>query len=200
MFEFILRIINDFSVLQLVFLFMAFPSTLILSIQMVFLFLGLNSDGAFDTDIEVDTNIDVDGDILDDSGIKIFTTRSIFTFFTVTGWIGLTLTTFDVHPISSIIISVICGSIAVVLMALLVKSMLKLESSGTINYKNLIGKTGEVYISIPPNNEGKGKVMVIAGEKLTEFYAITNENEKIPYKSSVKIIDVKNGALVVEKN
>ena len=89
---------NSLSIISQVFYCIAIPSTLVLLIQTILLFLGLDDDGADDLsgggDIDVSADVDVDGDgIFDVDGgdvpedisgladLKIFTLRGIIAFF-----------------------------------------------------------------------------------------------------------------------
>jgi len=85
-----------------------------------------------------------------------------------------------------------------VIVAGLFYSMLKLTESGNIDYKNAIGLTGEVYIPIPENKSGLGKIQITIQDSLKEVEAMT-KGEYIGTGNFVKVTGLVNNILVVEK-
>lgn len=60
-------------------------------------------------------------------------------------------------------------------------------------------KTAEVYLTIPENMTGKGKILVSVKGSVHELEAMT-QGEKINSASTVKIVSLNNNAIpVVEK-
>jgi hypothetical protein len=84
-------------------------------------------------------------------------------------------------------------------MALLMKAVYRLQSSGNIDLGNAIGKVGQVYIPIPAGGKSSGKVNITVQEKLTECEAITVSDETLATGSYVRVTAVgEGGVLVVE--
>ena len=82
--------------------------------------------------------------------------------------------------------------------AKLVKMTSKLAENGTIDLKNGIGERGQVYIIIPANGDGAGKVMLKIQSSLIECSAITRESAALKTGTPVRVIDVVGDTLVVE--
>ena len=76
---------------------------------------------------------------------------------------------------------------------------MKLQNEGNIKLENSIGKKGIVYLTIPANKSGTGKVNVLVQERLCEFEAYTTESESIPTGSEIEVVDVLNNILIVRK-
>ena len=77
---------------------------------------------------------------------------------------------------------------------------MKLSENNSFNIKETLNKTAEVYLSIPENKTGKGKVMLSVRGSVHELDAMTIDQEKINTGSIVKIISIDNNQLlIVEK-
>ncbi len=184
---------QSLDVLQRVFAFIAIPSTAILLIQTVLLFFGIG-DGEADGDA-VETDVP-DGD----DGLMLFSLRSIIAMLCVGGWSGIVLEETPLPPVAVILLSIVIGLAALVGMSLLVRLILKLQSSGNIQLSNAVGKIGQVYLTIPPAGQGNGKVNLTVQDTYTEVNAITRDNTPIKTGEVVRIVSTDDtGMLVVER-
>ena len=136
------------------------------------------------------------------SGFKLFTMQGIIAFFSIYGWTGLIFTkACGWHPTPSALLAGVCGFVAMFLMSLALWGMLKIQSDGTMNVRNALGMSGEVYIPIPAKRENSGKVMVKVQDQVTEFDAVTDDEEKITTGSSITVIGITKGTtLIVTKH
>ncbi len=75
-----------------------------------------------------------------------------------------------------------------VLMAVFFKAALKLQSSGNLDMRNALGKTATVYIPIPANRSGKGKVTLIVQERFVEMEAVTDFDK--PLKTGTEVVGI----------
>lgn len=180
---------NGLSITSQVYYCIAFASTLFLLIQSIFMFFGFGDDA------------DVDGGDggFDSDGLSLFTIRGILAFFTIGGWTGVIISEASDVAWLAIIISLVAGTIALFLVALLMKSLMKTQSNGIMQLENAIGKTGTVYLRIPKKGEGTGKITITFSGRLAEIDAISNDEE---YKvgATVKVVGVLNDELIVEKD
>lgn len=210
---FILDWWNSMTFAQHGFMFAAIPATLALVIQTILLLAGMGNDGS-----DLDADVDFDGDIPDDgfeahedfsncddsSGLngdlRVFTVRGFVAFFAVFGWTGAAMLKARLPLWFSVIGAVAAGAVAMVLIAWLMKSMLKLQQSGNINPKNAVGKSGVVYITVPAAREGSGKVNLVLQERYSEMDAVTDSAAPIPTGKEVTIVGVTTlGTLVVRE-
>jgi len=75
----------------------------------------------------------------------------------------------------------------------------KLPEDNTFNIEEAVGKTAEVYLTIPEKMSGKGKVMISVRGSFHELPAMT-ENEKITTNSMIKVVRIEsNEILIVEQ-
>ena len=83
--------------------------------------------------------------------------------------------------------------------ALAVRQALRLQYDGTLDLRNALGRTGTVYLTVPPGRSSPGKVTLTVQEQLTEFEALTDSPAPIPTGSPVRVTGLAGrGALLVE--
>jgi membrane protein implicated in regulation of membrane protease activity len=219
------EILENLNALQSVFFIIAASSTLILLIQTIFAAIGFgdsetDSDtggdggGSFeaadgDVDIDADADIDSDSNIIEqgqtnpvrDDGFRVFTIKGIMAFLMMGGWVGfLLLISPGVHLVLAMAFALISGVAALLFMAKLMQKLMALQSDGTLKIKNALGQIGQVYIRIPAEEKGMGKVNVTVQERYCEFDAVTEQNEIIKTGEMVYVTDIRAGnVLVVEK-
>ena len=199
--------------------FIAIPSTLVFIIQTVMAFLGgieggegiaysdtsgLDLDGGFDGPelADMPDAMDIDdvhfgdgGNPADFSIMRMFTLQGIITFLMVTGWSAIASISAGAKPSISIIVGVILGMYAV---AKLIHASRRLTENGTLDVRNAIGNSGKVYIPIPANGRGEGKITMYVQGRYAECDAVNMGDEMLKTGTTVRIVDVRNGVLVVE--
>ena len=197
---------NALSGVQQGFMFAAIPATLVLVIQTVLIFVGQGSGGADLDGDGIPDGIDLDGDGVPDGpadldgDLRVFTVRGIVAFFAVFGWTGAAILGGKLPLWFAAVGAFAAGAAAMVLIALLMKAMLKLQQSGNINPKNAVGKSGVVYITIPAAREGSGKVNLVLQERYCELDAITDSPTPIPTGREITVVNVTTlGTLVVKE-
>ena len=179
-----------------VFACIAIPATLILFLQTVLTIIGFGGD---EGDADVDTEGESDGIELDDAddtgelldgGLRVFTLRGIIAFFSVMGWVGAVCSGSGLHLAWSVVISVASGFAAMVVIALIMKALFKLQYDGTEDIKDALGVSGTVYMRIPPARTGKGKINAIIQGKLCEKSAVTDEETMIERDEEVTVVGI----------
>jgi hypothetical protein len=186
---------NSMLPAQQILALIAMPSTLILIIQTVMVLIGFGDSGDGG---DVDADDVLDGDT-DDGGLGLFSVRGIVSALCIMGWSGVALLETSLPMALSLVIAFLLGVLTLFAIALLMKAIYRLQSSGNIDYGNAIGKVGQVYIPIPAGGMAGGKVSITVQEKLTECDAITVGDTVLATGSYVRVIAVgEGGVLVVE--
>lgn len=198
---------NSLSELQQVMFIIATVATSLMILLIIMMLIGMDGGEAFDGDIDVDMDVDiddVDGGSFSDSidvynqesffslgGLKIITIRGMLAFFSIGGWVVFIMA--DTSPIwLAFLVGFASGSVAAILLAMVMRAIFRLESSGNLDYSTAIGKTGTVYIRIPKNKEGKGKIMLVHQGKMIEVDAITKGLNDILTKQEVKVVGLED--------
>ena len=125
--------------------------------------------------------------------------KNIVAFFAVFGWSGIGFVNAGLAPWLVILLAVVCGLLMMLLMATLFYLMSRLSESGTLKMKNAVGKLGEVYLVIPANRGGMGKVQLNVQGSLRTLDAITDDMENIPTSSIIQVIDVIDEQILLVK-
>jgi len=171
----------------------AIPSTVLLIIQIVMTLGGGDADeldGDFDGDMEAE---DMDGG----AGWQFFTYKNLLGFFTLFGWTGLGFLKMGLGLLIAVFFSVIAGLIMMAIMAALFYYISKLYQSGTMVIENAIGHTGEVYLKIPPDREGHGKIQVEIQGTLRTMDAITDDEKELPTGSIAQVLEIVNNQILL---
>ena len=195
---------NSLTILEQVFACIAIAATVVLIIQSILLLFGIGfgggeaDAGGLDTDFSTDFDAGSAGDaghvdmhdVADaDSGLSLFTIRGLVAFFAVGGWLGLALVKYT-GPFWAVVIAFAAGSAALVGVAYMFKAALKLQDRGNLDIRNAVGKTGKVYLPIPPREGGQGKVTVMLQERLVELDAVTKAAQQIKTGTLIRICGV----------
>ena len=158
---------------------------------------GIDLDGDGVPDIAV-ADLDHDGVPDGDHGsvseslgsLRLFTLRGILAFLAVWGWAVLAITRAGRPWLMGVLLGLVLGAAAMVLIAVVMKMILRLQADGTVSLANAVGSGGEVYLSVPPLRAGEGKVNVVIQETMTECAAVTDEEAAIPTGAKVTVVGV----------
>ncbi len=190
------------TLLQQIFACIALPATVILAIQTVLLILGLGFGDA-DTDVDgpdcefCDADGDLDYAAGDAAGLRIFTVRGLVAMFSIGGWVGIAAIDLGANDFLATLFAIIAGIAALLLVAYIIKLLLKLQESGNLDARNAVAHTARVYITVPASRRGTGKVMITVQERLCEMEAITDYGEDLKTDCMVQVVSVSDNILVV---
>ncbi len=194
---------DSLSTISQFFACVAIPATLLLIIQTVLMFIGIGSefDGGDDLslgDSASDADVpDIDADFDGMGSLHIFTIRGIIAFFVVFGWLGYALGAAGVSLWITIPVAVLGGAVMMVVLALLLRSVMKLRSGGNLDNKNALGTAGTVYLTVPPARSGVGKINVLLQGSYVERDAVTDEEEAIPTGAEIVVTGISGQTTLV---
>lgn len=184
---------NSLTDLQRIFAFIGIPATLVLIVQTILLLFGIG-DGDDPTDIDGDGI--PDGDTGDD-GLTLFSVRGIVGMFCIAGWSGIVFIDLGLSSATAIVLALLCGAAALFGIAYLMKAVLKLQSNGTLQLGSAVGKTGQVYIPIPPKGTGRGKINIVVQDRYVELDAVTDSDDTLRTGETVRVISTDEMGLVM---
>ena len=169
-------------------------ASLIFVIQTIMTFLG--------ADIGSDADFDMDGADFStlDSGMNLYTFRNLVNFFLGFGWSVILLQKSIPSTGLLMLVSALVGILLVVLVMSLFRLLAKMQQSGNIDvYKSAEGCTGKVYLTIPGERAGEGKVQITISGSIREYAALTDGPE-IKTGTAIKVTEVVNpSTLLVEE-
>ncbi|MGQ0715610.1 MAG: hypothetical protein ACT4PJ_18075 [Gemmatimonadaceae bacterium] len=123
------------------------------------------------------------------AGLDLLSVRSIsagLAFFGLGGLAGLAT---GLGLIAAIPLSLMAGIAAMVGTAAVMRWMLRLEDDGTVSIHGAVGATGRVYLSIPGDRKGAGKVTLTLQNRTVEYQAVTS-SAPLPTGAPIMVVDV----------
>lgn len=169
-------------------------ASLIFVIQTIMTFLGL---GDHDADFDLDTS---DGSFDADPSMNLLTFRNLVNFCLGFGWTAVLMHEKIQSNALLIIISVIVGILLVAVVMWIFKWLSGMQQTGNIDvHKSAVGCEGKVYLTIPGERKGEGKVQITINNAVREYDAVT-DGETIPTGKAIKVTEVINDyTLLVEE-
>lgn len=187
---------NSLEPLLRTFWFIALPVSLIFLIQTIMTFMGFDGSDGMDADFDGDLDADVDG-----GGVgQYFSFRNFINLLIGFSWTGVLF--YDDIANKSVLVglAVAVGLLFLVLFFWAINQVKKLAEDNTFRLEQTIGKVAEVYLAIPADMGGKGKVLVSVQGSTHELEAITSSATKLETGSMVKVLSIENDSILkVEK-
>ena len=187
-----MNFLEHYEPLLKAFWYIALPVSIFFLLQTVMTFIGLSGTSA-------DVAIDTDGGDSGDLPFDLFTLRNLVNFLLGFSWTGISLYNKFENKAVLIAIAIVIGITFVGLFFVLIKQILKLSEDNSFKIEETLHKTADVYLTIPESKSGKGKIQISVKGSVHELDAMTQQLEKIPSGSVVKVIAVDSGVLIVEK-
>jgi membrane protein implicated in regulation of membrane protease activity len=122
-----------------------------------------------------------------DSFLKLISFKTLVAFVTFFGLTGLASQKGGLTTAPTLVLSVGAGVAALYIVAYLMSVLSRLQSRGNLDFKNAIGQSAKVYLRIPGQRSGQGKVTVSLQGRRVECKAIT-AGEEIPTGSEVQVV------------
>jgi len=165
------------------FLLAATVGGLILVFRLVLTVAGLDHHGA--DAVHVDS----------DDGFQALTIQGISSFFAMFGVVGYTL----YHNASLGMVLALSGAVAagvasVWIIHKIFRSMMRLQSSGTVSLFAAVGSEGSVYLTVGKDG---GRVQINFANRLREFEAVSADGSTLPTGTAIRVQSVAANTLVV---
>jgi membrane protein implicated in regulation of membrane protease activity len=160
----------------------------------------LQLSGLMNFDIHTDHDLIHTNNHVSDSydSFKLLTIQNLTAFFMMFGLVGLGMIRSQIHIVITLVCAFFAGVITVYLLVKILSSVVRLESSGSLDMMNAIGQEGVVYLSIPA--DGSGQIQITIQGRMQIFDAICEHDERIETGERVIVLRVIDGyTLSVEK-
>jgi len=184
---------GQMSSFEHVYWIIAVASSMVLLIQMVL---------AFASGLEMHMGSDLAAHSAGDVALphfQLLTIRNVVAFFAVFSWVGIAMIHANASVPLTIIVSFLCGLSMMGIMAAIFFALWKLQGSGNVEMSGAKGKQANVYLTIPANRAGTGKINVVVQGKPVEMDAVTDSGQPISTGTVVKVKDVQGNQAVVER-
>lgn len=172
----------------------AIASSLIFIIETILTFIG--------ADVEMDTDFDVaDGGFEGDPSMNLYTFRNLVNFLLGMSWTAIILNDQIASKALLMLIAFAVGALLVAAVMYMFKWLSKMQQSGNINiFQSAAGCNGKVYLTIPAERKGTGKVQISINESIREYDALTDSETELKTGTAIKVVEViDSSTLLVEE-
>ncbi len=170
----------------------AIITSFLLAMQVLLMLVGIDADG--DIDVDFDGGADgMDGD----AGLSVFSIRSLTAFFTGFGWGGVAAVNAGWSNAASVMAAVAAGSVFMAGVIGIMRAMMAMQASGTLDYANAVGRTGSVYLPIQASMSAPGKIEVLVQGRMAIVDAFTRADRRIENRERVKVVEVLDQTSVI---
>ena len=176
--------------LQQAFWACAAVASLVFVVQMVLTLVGMDTPHADLSAVDFGAT---DGDTMDAGGsVSLFSVRNLINFLLGFGWGGVCLR--QAIPSDALLVAaaIAVGAAFVAMFFSVLKHLRRLETNGAFNIHTLLHQPATVYLRIPAQGQGKGKVQLSAGGAIHEIDALT-DGEALPTGTPVTITEILDG-------
>jgi membrane protein implicated in regulation of membrane protease activity len=196
--------------MQALFFICALVGGTVMVCQFVMTLLGIGADADMPDDLgggDYSAGGDL-GDVLDhsDTGhhhhhgsnwlfVKL-TFQTVIAAIAFFGLGGMAASSSGMSPWMSIVIAVGAGVAALYIVYWVMDLLHKFNSDGNVQFENAVGQQGSVYISIPPNQEGMGKILLNLQNRTVELRAKSSEPNTLAPGTNVIVLNVIEPGLV----
>lgn len=194
---------NSLSTVMQILWGITLSATLIFVIQTIMTFMGLGGDGGIDTDFDASGNIDLgggDGSFDADPSMNLLTFRNFINFCLGFGWTAVLIHDDVKSKFLVLLIAVIVGVALVAAVMWMFKWLSSMQQNGAIDvHTAAVGCEGKVYLTIPGERKGEGKIQITINNSIREYDALT-EGDTILTGTPIKVTGVINDhTLLVEE-
>ena len=160
-------------------------------IQFVFSLIGVDADTDMDGDLDGSFELDAD--------FALFSVRSIIAFFTFFGWAGVLILNSGGSVLKAFAFATGSGFLAMLLVSYMIYLFFKLSEEGNVDINKALFNTGKVYLTIPAEENGQGKIHLLIENSMQEVNAVTKNLTPLPTGADIRVVEVlEDNLLVVE--
>lgn len=123
----------------------------------------------------------------------VITFRTMVAAITFFGLSGMAAHSAEVSPINQVLIGLACGIGAMYAVHWLMSLMYRLGEDNTVRINRAVGREGMVYLPVPADKAGPGKVQLRLQGRMMECEAITAEPDNLPTGARVVVVGVVGG-------
>ena len=174
----------------------AIASSLIFIIETVLTFIGA------DVEMDMDTDFDMpDGGFEGDPSMNLYTFRNLVNFLLGMSWTAILLNEQMKSKALLMLIAFAVGAGIVFAVMMMFKGLSKMQQSGNINvFESAVGCSGKVYLTVPGERKGQGKVQININNSVREYDALTDSEDDLKTGTSIKVTEVLDAStLLVEE-
>lgn len=137
------------------------------------------------------------GEAMGTDGMNLYTFRNFVNFFLGFGWTAVLMRDSISSTALLLLLAVIVGVALVAAVMYLFKWLSGMQQSGNINvYTSAVGCQGKVYLTIPGERAGTGKVQITINNSIREYEAVT-DGDTLKTGTDIRVIEVINASTML---
>jgi magnesium-transporting ATPase (P-type) len=169
-------------------------ATLIFIVQSILTFIGMDAHDGADADF---SGHDLQGG---EEPFQLFTFRNLVNFLLGFSWTGIAFSGIITNRTLLMLLAFVVGVIFIGIFFFVMNQLMRLAEDNSFNINNVLNRIAEVYIPIPEQKKGKGKISISVRGAMHEIDAITDCETRISTGTNVRIVKIEDETLVlVEK-
>ncbi|MYB17694.1 MAG: hypothetical protein F4Y16_01685 [Holophagales bacterium] len=129
-------------------------------------------------------------DAAEGEGTSLLSMRTVSGFLAGFGWTGVVMMRAGYSTLAASIGGTIVGLLFAGILLLIIRVMMGLRHSGTIDYRNAVGVAGKVYAPIGASLEKPGQVEVLVQGRLRTVAAMTRHDQDLPTLTRIRVVDL----------
>ena len=164
------------------------------SVLQVLMFIGalLGSGSDFDHDPAADGGTGA-------AGAQILSLRTLVAGAVGFGWAGVLALSGGASPGAAIGLALLCGILFMLLVFGVMRLLFSMRADGTLDYRNAVGLTGRVYVTVPAHRSGAGQVEIMLQGRLTMAAAETEAAAPLSPQTPIRVCAAQSdNTLIVE--
>ena len=123
-------------------------------------------------------------------GLALFSVRSLAAAVAAFGLTGYAVLGGGLPAWAAVVAGALAAFGAAAAVAALMRAALRLESDGTVRIQQAVGRPAIVYLGVPGDGQGAGKVHLTLQSRTVELQAVTRQAAQLTTGADVVIVDV----------
>ena len=148
---------------------------------------------SFISGLDLDLDIDIGDSDIDAGGMGIL--KGVLTFFSIGSYVVRAVLMTDSNPVLAFSVGAVAGAIAVFLLSMMLKWLLKQQSNVNWSLDDSLYQKGKVYLKIPKS--GTGIIQVNINGANREIKAKSVDNKEIPTGTQVLVESIEGNLAIV---
>jgi hypothetical protein len=127
--------------------------------------------------------------------VGVLTFRTLVAALLFFGLAGRAAEATDLDAGTCLLVALCAGGAALFGVAWMMRTLYRLRADGTVRIDRAVGSSGTVYLTVPANKAGLGKVLLNVQNRTVEYQAVT-PHQALPTGSPVRVLAVVNADTV----
>ena len=128
-------------------------------------------------------------DAVDGEGTSLLSLRTVSGFLAGFGWTGVVMMRAGYGTLAASLGGTVVGLLFAGILFLIMRVMIGMRHSGTIDYRNAVGVAGKVYAPIGAGLSKPGQVEVLVQGRLRTVAAMTRHDRDLPTLAHIRVVE-----------